>query len=630
MEFTYRAIFLGIVLAIVLAAANAYLGLKVGMTVSASIPAAVISFAILRWFRRVHIRENNLVQTAASAGESLAAGMIFTLPALILLNAWQQFDYIQGTLLITLGGILGVLIAVPLRHALLNHEDLRFPEGVATARVLQAGAQQSASIRFLVTASLFAAVIKFLQTGLGLLASAWHGAFPVQRGIAGVGLELSPALIAVGYIVGIRVAMLMLAGGLCIWLIAMPVYSNLYPDELLAISVATSFGLWSSKLRFIGVGAMLIGGLWVLLVTLKPVWHSIYQATRQVATDTSTQKNDRTFSLRTALLWILLLGIPIAIVQYWLIDNLLLTLVGVVFALIASFLFSAVAAYMAGLVGSSNNPISGVTIATIFISAWLVYLLSGGQAAFAQDQVAQISAAGLTIFIGATVCCAAAISGDTMQDLKAGQLVGATPRYQTWMQLFGVIASGIILIPVLELLYEAYGIAGHMPRVDMDPSQALAAPQASLMQSVALGVFAQQLEWQLITVGIMVGSVIIAVDGYLRMRSSSWRLPVMAVAVGMYLPLSLTLPIFIGGLIHGIHVRRNRQTSDASVLFASGLIAGEALMGIVLAIPFAIWQSTSVLQVLDNKTSPWLTSAGVVVIVCVCYLLWKSAQEKEK
>ena len=256
-------------------------------------------------------------------------------------------------------------------------------------------------------------------------------------------------------------------------------------------------------------------------------------------------------------------------------------------------------------------------------------MFSGGHAVFAQDQIAQIGAAGLTIFIGATVCCAAAISGDTMQDLKAGQLVGATPRYQTWMQLCGVIASGVILIPVLSLLYEAYGIAGHLPRTDMDPAQVLAAPQASLMQSVALGVFAQQLEWRLISLGVIVGALIIALDNYLRLRSSDWRVPVMAVAVGIYLPLSLTLTIFIGGLVHALHTRADQNLRDSSVLFASGLIAGEALMGIVLAIPFAIWQSSSVLQILNDTHSPWLTLAGVIVIVYVCYQLWNSGQEKE-
>jgi len=630
MEFTLRAIILGILLAIVLAAANAYLGLKVGMTVSASIPAAVISFAVFRWFRNSDIRENNLVQTAASAGESLAAGMIFTLPALILLNAWQQFDYVQGTLLITFGGVLGVLIAVLLRHALLDHADLRFPEGVATARVLQAGNKSRSSVRALGFATLVAAVIKLLQTGLGLLAGSWYGVHQVQRSIFGYGMEFSPALIAVGYIIGLRVALLMFFGGVIVWLVAMPIYSGLYIPEITSVTVDTGFSIWSSKLRFIGVGAMLVGGVWVLLVSLQPVWQTLFMLTRRVIIDKADQQPDNVFSVHTTWRWILLLCIPIALVQYWLIDDLVLTLVGVIFALIASILFSAVAAYMAGLVGSSNNPISGVTIATIFLSAWLVFLISGSADVFVAAQQKQIAAAALTIFIGATVCCAAAISGDTMQDLKAGQLVGASPRYQTWMQLFGVVAAGILLIPVLDLLYDAYGISGHLPRADMDPAQALAAPQASLMQSVALGVFSQQLEWGLMISGMVFAVVIIIIDVYLKHRDSPVRIPVMGVAVGMYLPMSLTVPIFIGGLVHSLVTRKNAAVNDKSILFASGLIAGEALMGVVLAIPFAISQSTTVLYVFENVSTAWLTFAGAVVIVWLVYLLWKSGQESTK
>ncbi len=618
MEFTLRAIILGLLLSVVLAAANAYLGLKVGMTVSASIPAAVISFAVLRWFKQAHVRENNLVQTAASAGEALAAGMIFTIPALILFDAWQHVSYLQATLLITLGGLLGVLIAIPLRQALLDHRDLVFPEGLATAQVLRAGYERSSSVRFLVGGAVTAAVIKFMQTGLGVVASNWYGVTAIQRGVAGYGMDLSPALIAVGYIVGFRIAVLMFLGGVFVWLIVMPVYSMLMINETVPVTVAYTFQLWSEKLRFIGVGAMLVGGLWVLLVTLKPVWGAVYQAIRQ-----STHDHAQAFSMRTTFILMFVLAVPIGVVQYWMIEDGVLTLVSVVFALLASFLFSTVAAYMAGLVGSSNNPVSGVTIATIFIAAWLVYLLSGGADYLVQNETAQWRAAALTLFIGATVCCAAAISGDTMQDLKAGQILGAAPRYQTWMQLLGVIVAGVILIPILQLLYDAYGIAGHMPRDDMDTSQALAAPQASLMQSVTMGVFARQLEWGLISLGMVAGVIIIIIDNLLQRYATGLRLPVMAVAVGMYLPLGLTVPIFIGGLIHFVVNRRRRELSKTPVLYSSGLIAGEAIVGILLAIPFALWQSTSVLYLLENPQTGWLTLAGVVVIVYVCFQLWK-------
>lgn len=621
MEFTLRAIVLGAVLAVVLSAANVYLGLKVGMTVSASIPAAVMAFAILRWFRNSHARENNLVQTAASAGEALAAGMIFTIPALILLDAWQTIDYLQTTLLISLGGIIGVLIAIPLRQALLAHPDLTFPEGVATAKVLLIGERQSSSVRTLFVAGISAAIIKLFQTGLGLLAGNWHGTLAFHRGIAGFGIDFSPALVAVGYIVGFRVALLMFAGGVFVWAVAMPIYSGWWSSDLHAASVENTFELWSEKLRFIGVGAMLVGGLWVLIVTLKPVWAAVYRALLS-----SSRQHDHAFSMRTTLLLIGLLGIPLGLVQYWLVGDVLLTVVAVVFAIIASFLFSTVAAYMAGLVGSSNNPVSGVTIATIFIAAWLVLFVSGGHDYFSQPGQSPIMAATLTILIGATVCCAAAISGDTMQDLKAGQILNASPRYQTWMQLLGVVISGVILIPVLELLYEAYGIAGHMPRAGMDVSQALTAPQASLMKSVTLGVFSRQMEWPLMITGMLIGGMVIAIDGVLRHKASSFRIPVMAVAVGMYLPVSLTTAIFVGGMVSHMLAGRLQRSSDAPVLYASGLIAGEALMGILLAVPFAIWQSTSILYLFDELPAGLLTAMGVIVIVYVSYGLWKSSE----
>lgn len=623
MELSIRAILLGIGLALVLGAANAYLGLKVGMTVSASIPAAVMSFAVLRWFRHANILENNLIQTAASAGESLAAGMIFTLPALILLGSWQAFDYLEGTLLITLGGVLGVLMAVPLRKALLDHHELTFPEGLATAQVLKAGYSQPGAIHALLGASLIAALVKLLQSGFGIAGSSISYAFQHSKWLVGFGADLSPVLIAVGFIVRLRIAGLMLIGGVLIWLIAMPVYSSLYPIESSAAAMDAAFALWSAKLRFIGVGAMLVAGLWVLLLALKPVWRSIHISLIQVEIGTGVQTPPE-FSMKQTFIWIMLLAIPIAVLQYRMIPYPELVVFGLLFALLASFLFSTVAAYMAGLVGSSNNPISGVTIATIFIAALFIYFILGGQSEFAAQQGLQLQAAGLTIIIGAVVCCAAAIAGDTMQDLKAGQIVGATPRYQTWMQLLGVIAAGLILIPVLTLLYEAYGFLGYMPRADMDSTQALAAPQASLMKSVALGVFSESLEWGLIIIGMMVAVLFIVIDLFLKRIMSRVRIPVMAVAVGMYLPITLSTPIFIGGLVAYFLRNASSDKQQQGTLFASGLIAGEALIGILLAIPFAIVQDTRYFYIVEDTKQGWITLLGVAVIGYVCYMLYRT------
>lgn len=636
MELSIRAIILGIGLALLLGAANAYLGLKVGMTVSASIPAAVISFAVLRWFRNANILENNLVQTAASAGESLAAGMIFTLPALILLGAWQSFDYLQGTLLITLGGVLGVFIAVPLRKALIDHPELSFPEGVATAQVLKAGYSRPGAIRALFSASLIAAVVKFLQSGLGIAGNSASYAYQDSKWLFGFGADLSPALIAVGFIVRLRIAALMLLGGVMIWLIAMPLYSYLYPLESSVSAMNAAFVLWSDKLRFIGVGAMLVAGLWVLFLTVKPVWVSIRTSLMDV--NKSTLDAAAEFSMKETLVWIAVIMIPIAVLQYQMIPYIDLVFFGVPFALLASFLFSTVAAYMAGLVGSSNNPISGVTIATIFIAALLIYYILGGESQFDAQPGLQLQAAVLTIIVGAIVCCAAAIAGDTMQDLKAGQIVGASPRYQTWMQLIGVVAAGLILIPVLNLLYEAYGFLGYMPRENMDTTQALAAPQASLMKSVAVGVFSGSLEWGLIIIGMIVALVLIAIDLLMKRAMMRIRIPVMAVAVGMYLPITLSTPIFVGGLI-AYWLRHSSDAQQRGTLFASGLIAGEALIGVLLAIPFAIVQNTSyfyIMSVTDQNritllgvtVQNWITLLGVVVISYVCYMLYRTGKNQ--
>ena len=630
MELTLRAVLLGTGLALVLGAANAYLGLKVGMTVSASIPAAVISFAVLRWFRHANILENNLVQTAASAGESLAAGMIFTLPALIMLGVWQQFDYLQGTLLITLGGILGVLIAVPLRKSLLDHPELTFPEGVATAQVLKAGYSRTGAVRALFGGAMLAAVFKLLQSGFGVAAASISGAWQNSRVLFGFGAELSAALVAVGFIVRLRIASLMFIGGVLVWLVIMPLYTSFYASDFSVNqnnpAMKNAFALWSKELRFIGVGAMLVAGFWVLILAVGPLVHSIRMSLQTTASShDATIKNE--FANRHIVLAIVLLSIPIFYLQSQMIDRTGIVIFALVYALLAGFLFSTVAAYMAGLVGSSNNPISGVTIATIFIAALSLYfLLDLSATESGVNSILSQNAAGLTIIIAAIVCCAAAISGDTMQDLKAGQIVGATPKLQTWMQLIGVVAAGLILIPVLELLFEAYGFTGFFPRAGMAADQALAAPQANLMMSVALGVFNHNLNWDLIYFGMAIALCIIVLDLGLRFNNKTLRLPVMAIAVGMYLPVTLTAPIFIGGVVAYLLRRAGQTKQQDAMLFASGLIAGEALIGIVLAIPFAFLQDTGYFYLTTRQDETWISALGVVLLGTIILMLWRSGK----
>jgi len=618
-EITVRAVVLGVVLSVVLAGANAYLGLLAGMTVSASIPAAVISMAVLRWFRRSNILENNIVQTSASAGESLAAGVIFTLPALIILGTWTSFDYWQTTVIAGLGGLLGVLFTVPLRRALIVDAKLAFPEGVATARVLEVGNRGGAGVRPIAAGGVLAAAYKFGQTGLRL----WSGSVEVAGRVGGtvayVGTSLAPALVAVGYIVGVNIAVLVFLGGALNWWVAIPILGSpgeageaVEPGELV-------WQMWSTQTRYIGVGAMVVGGLWAVV----RLWPSLVRGIRSgVAAYRQLRRQGATSVPRTErdapMQWIGLV-LAVSVVPLFLVFRHVTGDTGVaafmaLVMLVAGFLFSAVASYMAGLVGSSNNPVSGVTIATILTSALLLLGLGTGSA----------TGPAAAILIGAVVCCAAAIGGDNLQDLKAGHLVGATPWKQQVMQAVGVLAAAFVVAPILSLLLHAYGI-GEATEARPEP---LRAPQATLMASVARGVFARDLPWDMIAVGMGVAVGVIVLDVVLETRRSRFRTPVLAVAVGMYLPLELGMAILAGGLIAWAAGRWRRggkpSTSGApsgrGVLFAAGLITGEALLGILLAIPIVLFGGRNPLDVgLEGGPQAWPGAVLLLVVVSALF-----------
>ena len=622
-ELTFRALVLGVLLAVVLAAANAYLGLKVGMTVSASIPAAVISMAVLKLFRRSCILENNLVQTAASAGEALAAGVIFTLPALILLGHWHGFPFLAVSGIAMLGGLIGVGFSIPLRRVLLAEPELRFPEGVATAEVLQAGHGERGGMRLLVAGAVAAAVIKVCQGGLRVLAGSVGGAVTVRSGVFGMGADLSAALAAVGYIVRLPIAVLMFAGGILAWVIAIPMYTMLHglPDGL--NGYAGAFEIWHTKIRYLGVGAMVVGGLWSLVALAKPILRGLRTTLSARNGDHSEADRDTPFPILAA--GLIVLVVPLVLLYRHVVPagdlgidtGTYVKILGVtvLLAYVGGFLFSAVAGYMAGLVGSSNNPVSGVTIATILMTSLILYAILGSTSAVA-------AASATAILVGAVVCCAAAISGDNLQDLKAGQLVGATPWRQQLMQVLGVVAGALTIGPVLNLLYQAYGLGSSLPRPGMDPTQALAAPQATLMQTVALGVFERDLEWGMILIGAAIAGVVIIIDEVVKARKAGFRVPVLAVAVGIYLPVELTVPIFLGGLVS--HVSSSGK-GTRGLLFASGLIAGEALAGIALAVPFAIAQNTDVLRIVPEGFAPTAMVLGVLTAATVLFALYRAA-----
>jgi len=628
-ETTIKAFILGALLSMILAAANAYLGLFAGMTVSASIPAAVLSMAVLRLFKNHNILENNIVQTAASAGESLAAGVIFTFPALVLMGYWSEFNYWETVLIALCGGVLGVLFTVPLRSALIVEQKLQFPEGVATSEVLKTGEKGGKAIRFLLYGSLLGALAKLSESGLRL----WAGVSESAT-IAGgklytyFGINLSPALIGVGYIVGIRIAGLVFAGGVISWWLAIPWYINAngLSAESGQAAVDLGYEIWTTQIRYLGVGAMVIGGLWALVSLRKSIGFAVRSgitAIRSKVQLSDIKRTERDTPMSWVMMAIVIMIVPVFLIYLREIHDVAISGMMAIFMVIAGFLFSAVAGYMAGLVGSSNNPISGVTIATILTAALVLLVLLGS------DSEKGPAAA---ILIGAVVCCAAAIAGDNMQDLKAGHILGATPQNQQIMQMVGVVSAALVMPLVLQLLLTAYGFG---PATDALPDS-LQAPQATLMESVARGVFSGDLPWDMIYAGMGIGLVIILLDQYLEKTGSDFRVPVLAVAVGIYLPFELDSAIMLGGILAWLvskYQNKNKSTvadfekqkqasEGGGLLFASGLITGEALIGIALAIPIAIYGSGDIMAIASR---PFGSIPGLFVVGFICYLLYRIA-----
>lgn len=638
-EITLKAVVLGVFLAVVLGAANAYLGLFAGMTISASIPAAVVSMGVLRLFRKSNILENNMVQTIASSGEALAAGVIFTIPALVILDFWKEFDFVWIMVIGGFGGFLGVLFTIPLRRAFIVEDKLPYPEGIATAEVLKAGDSSFAGagasdregaasdLKNIIKAAIAGGLFKFAAEGLQIWKGIFEAAGRVRGTVAYFGSNLSPALLSVGYILGLNISVLIFVGGACNWLIAIPICAACqdWPvaDGQALPAADWAFRIWSQQTRYIGVGAMLVGGLWTIVNLRSSLLRGIssgLKAYRKIpGQQVELARTEKDVPMKWVLVLIVGSVVPLFILYQMFVGKVSVSLPMAVIMLIMGFLFSAVAGYMAGLVGSSNNPISGVTIATVMVSGLLLSLLMGPGAE---------NGPAAAIIIGSVVCCAAAMAGDTMQDLKAGYIVGSTPWKQQLMEVTGSLPVALLMAPIMTLLYKAYGFAGHASA----KANALAAPQANLIASIAKGVFKGQLPWEFILIGAVFAIGVIILDEYLMSRASPFRTPVLAVAIGIYLPFELEVPIFVGGIIHQIiKIRYKRENAAESVvgesnrrgiLFASGLITGEALMGIVLAIPIVLSGRQDVLAIADNPFGSW---PGVILLAGIAYWLFRTA-----
>ncbi|MGL5252128.1 MAG: OPT family oligopeptide transporter [Moraxella sp.] len=614
-EFTLRGVILGALITVIFTASNVYLGLKVGLTFASSIPAAVISMAILKFAKDSNILENNLVQTQASAAGTLSS-IIFVLPALLMLGYWTSFPFWQTTILCIAGGILGVMFTIPLRYAMVVNSDLPYPEGVAAAEILRAGeaavadgsATQDGSIgaKEIAIGGALSGTVAFLTGGLRLLADSAGYWFKAGAAVFQLPMGFSLALLGAGYLVGIAGGIAILLGILIAWGVAVPTLTSAAVQPMDMPLSAFAMQIWKEKVRFIGAGTIGVAALWTLLTLMKPMMEGLKLSMQALkgGSNVGLARVEQDLSPKAMMGWTAAMTVLLAVCFYQFVagsslpTGLAWLLVGVCTAVtfIIGFLVAAACGYMAGLIGSSSSPISGIGIISIVVISLVLLMVGNVNPELLTSGDGQFVTA-LALFCGSAVLCVATISNDNLQDLKTGYLIKATPWRQQIALIIGVVVGALVISPVLELLYKAYGFTGALPRADMDASQALGAPQATLMTTIAKGIFAHNLNWDFILVGVAIGATLIVVDTVLRKTSAGkYSLPVLAVGMGIYLPPSINMPIFIGTVLawwlkHHITKKspaaareKNLKSAERTgTLFAAGLIVGESLIGVIMA-----------------------------------------------
>ncbi|MGE8690653.1 MAG: OPT family oligopeptide transporter [Achromobacter sp.] len=662
-ELTFRGVLLGALITVIFTASNVFLGLKVGLTFSSAIPAAVISMSVLRLFKDANILENNMVQTQASAAGTLSS-IIFILPALVMMGHWQGFPFWQTLGICAAGGMLGVMFTIPLRHVMVVQSDLPYPEGVAAAEILRVGSAERAQdaaedsgrapakaatgMADIVAGGLAAAAVSFAASGLRVLGDSVSGWFMLGGAVFRLPMGFSLALLGAGYLIGIVAGLAMLTGLIISWGIAVPVLSAMgdMPAGMSLAKYAT--GLWASQVRFIGAGVIGVGAIWTLATLFVPMARGVKASFAALsksgaARAGSAPRTERDLSagwisavtlvlvaVLVVTFQVFLSGAPLSAAAIW-----KLVAYAVLFAFVFGFLVAAACGYMAGLVGSSTSPISGVGIVAIVLVSLLMLTL-GGELLGAENGVQMAIA--LSIFSTSAVVAVASISNDNLQDLKTGWLVGATPWRQQVALLIGCVAGAAVISPVLELLYNAYGFADAMPREGMDPTQALSAPQATLMLAIARGIFTHQLNWSMILIGMAVGVGLILVDQVMKRTCRVARIPVLAVGIGIYLPPTVAAPIVAGAVLAWLleRVLRRRaaaagrpyeQFADApnrrGVLIASGLIVGESLVGVLMAAVIGASGTEAPLAIAGESFAGTASYLGLAVFALVAVLFWR-------
>jgi putative OPT family oligopeptide transporter len=634
-ELTARGLVIGALITVVFTAANVYLGLKVGLTFASSIPAAVISMAVLRLLGRGTILENNMVQTQASAAGTLSS-VIFVLPGLVMVGHWHGFPFWQSAGICGAGGVLGVLFTIPLRRAMVVQSSLPYPEGVAAAEILRVGHGASVpgepGAADIAIGGVVSAAACFASTGLHVLGEGISQWFAAGGAVFRLCTGFSLALLGAGYLVGIAAGLAMLLGAVISWGIAVPVLTALHPAPSGVAIAAYATDLWRLKVRFLGAGVIGVSAIWALAGLLGPTIAGVRQSMGRARgrAGLATERTDQDMPVSWIGIVFVVSMLAMSVVFYGFLSDMPaavafgvwgLVAYGCAFCVVFGFLVAAACGYMAGLVGSSSSPISGIAIlATILTSLILLVMLgAGGVLGTESGQQAGIA---LALFIVSVVLATATVSNDNLQDLKTGYLVGATPWRQQVALIVGCVVGALVIPPILDLLYNAYGFSGAIPRPGMDASQALAAPQATLMAAIARGIFGHSLDWLFIGMGVALGLLLILADLVMK-RAGRAGLPVLAVGIGIYLPPTVGVTLALGAILGWAIDGRLRGRPDAEparrrgVLIASGLIVGESLAGVAIAAVIGATGEQAPLALVGDDFAPVASWAGLAVFACV-------------
>lgn len=641
-ESTLRAILISIFLTIILAASNTYLALKIGILPSASIPAAILAMGILRLFKNANILESNLIQTSASAGQAVVGGIVYTAPSLIMIHYWHNFPYWQCFALSFIGGALGVLLSIPMRKKLVSDPKLPFPEGTAIAAVLQASKQGSVNLQKITIGAGVGALIDLLQSGFKVLAEDFQYWVIKGQSIIGFASGFSTAMIGTGYLIGIDIGMSLFIGGILGWIIGMPVLSDFLGFSSVGSSVDIAMNFWDAKLRYISIGSMLFAGLFSLIIYVKPfifksfsLLESLFLAKKNTKPIKPYEKKDDLSSsivsigifLCLVALFLLFINIfnldllQVTSAQEWVIISFFL-----LFILVFGFIFSAICGYFSGLLGVSGSPGSGIIVSGALIIAMLfkTYLHISLTIHLTDSILMEVE--GIIIIVTSILACIAAISCDNIQDLKVGHIIGATPWKQQLMLLMGILIVSIITPFVMQLLLGVYGISGDLNQ-HLDPSQVLSAPPAAMIASLVDAIFKDTISWTLIGAGALFVLVLILLNYFLNRNRVQFS--ILAIATGMYLPLTVTVPLFIGSLLS--EVIKKKLNNDATLslsekeirvqsgfLIASGMLCGATLMQVVLAGIFAINHNADALNIMPKN----MTDISCLLSVCVTIILF--------